>query len=117
VVAEQKDGFFVQFNTIVGLSMDSWYTKDFTDIQIEKYTSDSSNVPATKEFDYSVCYTAVRNWNKPLAYGFSKDVLHLEDKEMIAFGEKSDKSKISSTAKAYCDCPNFLTCMHLSFLA
>ena len=101
--AEQKDGTFIHFNATVGLSKDAWYTKDFTDIQIEKYTSTGPNVRANRKVDYNVCYWAIRNWNKPPTYGFSKDVLYLTEEDHIAFGEQCDQNKIRFKAKVYRD--------------
>jgi hypothetical protein len=75
--AEQKDGTFVHVNSTLGLSKDAWYTKDFTDFHLEKYTTTGAG--SNKKVDYAVCYWAVRNWNKPPTYGFSKDVLFLTD--------------------------------------
>ncbi|KAI9554120.1 hypothetical protein GHT06_019392 [Daphnia sinensis] len=101
IITEQKNGTFIHFNLIAGVSKDAWNTKDFTDIQIEKYTS--GNVPASKKFDYSICYTSNRTWNNPNAYGFSKNVLQLNDEKKIAFGEHCNQSEIRLTAKAYRD--------------
>lgn len=101
IITEQKNGTFIHFNLIAGLSKDAWNTKDFTDIQIEKYTS--GNVPATKEFNYSICYTSNRTWNNPNAYGFSKNVLELNDEKKITFGENCNQSGIRLTTKAYRD--------------
>ena len=99
--AEQKDGTFVHLNSTLGLSKDAWYTKDFTDFHLEKYTTTGAG--SNKKVDYAVCYWAVRNWNKPPTYGFSKDVLFLTDDESIAFGEHCDQSKIRFKAKVYRD--------------
>ena len=104
ITAEQKDGTWIHFNATVGLSKDIWYTKDFTDIQIEKYTTTGpSGIHANKKVDYAVCYTAIRNWNKPPTYGFSKDVLYLTEEDHIAFGEQCDQNKIRFKAKVYRD--------------
>ena len=101
LIAEQKDGTFVHFNSTLGLSKDAWYTKDFTDFHLEKYTTTGAG--SNKKVDYAVCYWAVRSWNKPPTHGFSKDVLYLTDDESIAFGEHCDQSKIRFKAKVYRD--------------
>ena len=103
LISELKDGTFVHFNATMGLSKDTWYTKDFTDIQIEKYSSAGANVRANRKVDYNVCYWAVRDWNKPPAYGFSKDVLHMTEEDTIGFGEHCDQSKVVFKAKVYRD--------------
>lgn len=103
LVAEQKDGTFIFFNATVGLSKNAWFTKDFTDIQIEKYTTSDPSARANKKVDFAVCHTATRNWNKPPTYGFSKDVLYLTEEDQIAFGEQCDQSKIRFKAKVYRD--------------
>ncbi|XP_057375632.1 vitellogenin-2-like [Daphnia carinata] len=103
LVAEQKDGSFIFFNATVGVSKNAWFTKDFTDIQIEKYTTSGPSARANKKVDFALCYTAVRNWNKPPTYGFSKDVLYMTEEDHIAFGEQCDQNKIRFKAKVYRD--------------
>jgi hypothetical protein len=103
LIAEQKDGTFIYFNATVGVAKDAWYTKDFTDIQIEKYTSAGPTVRANKKVDYAICHTATRNWNKPPTYGFSKDVLYMTEEDQIGFGEQCDQSKLRFKAKVYRD--------------
>ena len=101
---EQKDGTWIHFNATMALSKDAWYTKDFTDVKIEKYTSTTPNVrSAPKNVDYAICYWAIRNWNKPAHYGFTKDVLYLTEEDHIAFGESCDHNKIRFKAKVYRD--------------
>ena len=102
--AEQKDGKVISLDATMALSKDSLYTKDFTDVKIEKYTSTSSNArSAPQDVDYALCYSAIRNWNKPANYGFSKDVLYLTEEDHIAFGESCDHNKIRFKAKVYRD--------------
>ena len=103
LTSEMKDGTFVHFNATMGLSKDTWYTKDFTDIQIEKYSSTGANARANRKVDYNVCLNSVRNWNKPPTYGFSKDVLHMTEEDTIGFGEHCDQSKVIFKAKVFRD--------------
>jgi hypothetical protein len=101
---EQKDGSFIHFNSTLALAKDSWYTKDYTDLHVEKYTTTGPSVNANKKVDYALNYVAVRNWNKAPHYGFSKDVLYLTDDETITFGENGDQSsKIRFKAKVIRD--------------
>ena len=106
--SEMKDGTFVHFNATMGLSKDDdWYTKDFYDIQIEKYSSTGpstqQNALTNRKIDYCVCYNSVRNWNNPPIYGFSEDVLYLTEEDTIAFGEQCDQNKIRLKVNAYRD--------------
>ena len=106
--SEMKDGTFVHFNATMGLSKDDdWYTKDFADIQIEKYSSTGpstqQNAITNRKIDYYVCYNSVRNWSNPPIYGFSEDVLYLTEEDTIAFGEQCDQNKIRLKVNAYRD--------------
>jgi hypothetical protein len=96
LTAELKDGSLIQLSSLVGLSKNTRYTKDYIDWLVEYSTSKAGG--ADRKVNYAVCYTAVRKWNSPPNYGFSKDVLEMTEEDSIGFGPQCD-SKAHFTAK------------------
>ena len=96
VNAEQKDGSIVQLTSSLGLSKDTRYTKDYIDWQVEYSTAKAGG--ADKTVHNALCYYAVRKWNSPPNYGFSKDVLEMTEEDDIRFGPQC-QNKARFTAK------------------
>ena len=95
MVAEQKDGTVVQIQSLVGLSRDARYTKDYHDWQVELSTTKPKSA---KKVDYAICYWAVRDWNNAPTFGLSKDVLYMNEVDQIGFGPQCEH-KVKFTAK------------------
>ena len=95
MIAEQKDGTVVQIQSLVGLSRDARYTKDYHDWQVELSTTKLNSV---KKVDYAICYWAVRDWNNAPTFGLSKDVLYMNEVDQIGFGPQCEH-KVKFTAK------------------
>jgi hypothetical protein len=96
LAAEQKDGSVIQLSSVVGLSKDTRYTKDYIDWQVELSSAKAGG--ADKKVNYAICYTAVRKWNSPPNFGFSKNVLEMTEEDNIGFGAQC-QHKVRFTAK------------------
>lgn len=94
-----KDGTAVTLQSVAGISKDAWYTKDFMDWQVEYSVTPASGIKKDK---LAICYWAVRDWNKPSTYGFTKDVLYMNEEDHIGFGPECEH-KVRFTAKLYRD--------------
>ncbi len=95
VVAEQQDGSIILLQSTLGLSRDARYSKDFFDWQTELSTTKPN---AAKKVNYALCYWAVRDWNNAPTYGFSKDILVMNEVDEIGFGPECEQ-KVRFTAK------------------
>ena len=95
VTAEHNDGTVDHFSSKFGISMNTRYTKDFTDWQTEHSTTSPNG---NKKVNSKICYKAVREWNNPPVYGFSKDVLEMTEVDDIGFGPECEH-KVRFTAK------------------
>ena len=93
-----EDGSVVGFNSTLCLARDTWYTKDSTDLKIEKYRKKSGG---KRDLDYALCATSYRNWNAPPTYGFSKEKLYMTDNTHIGFGSTCSESLIHFKAKVF----------------
>ncbi len=98
MTAEWKDGTLVYLNATAGYAKDVSFAKDFTEVRIDTYL-----FGANKKSEFSVCYSANRNWNSPPDHGFSNDVLQMTEDAQISLGEQCDQSKIAIKAKVYRD--------------
>jgi len=100
VQTQRNDGTSTSLVGNLGLSRDAWYTKDFTDMHIQSSTTSASG---EKKADWTACYWAIRDWNKPPAYGFSEDELYLNEEDLLTFGESCNEGKVQFKARAYRD--------------
>ncbi|XP_046638923.1 vitellogenin-like [Daphnia pulicaria] len=95
VTAEGKNGTIDHFSSTVGMAMNTRYTKDCLDWQAEHSTTGPNGY---KKVNSKICYKAVRKWNNPPIYGFSKDVLEMTEEDDIGFGPECER-KVHFTAK------------------
>jgi hypothetical protein len=95
VTAEHQDGTLDHFFSKFGISMNTRYTKDCTEWQTEHSTTSPKGY---SKINSKICYKAVRKWNNPPIYGFSKDVLEMTEEDDIGFGPECEH-KVRFTAK------------------
>lgn len=94
----QEDGSVIGVNTLFRVVRNSWFTKDTTELYIQKF---SRTVYGDSNTDYVLCAISSRNWNNPPPHGFSKEKLYLTDDTRIGFGSSCDQSLIRFKAKIW----------------
>ena len=99
LTSELADGTLINVKSMVGLSMNIRYTKDYHDWQVEYSTTKPGG---EKKMNFAICYWAVRDWNNPPMFGFSKDLLYMNEEDTIGFGPQCEH-KVKFTAKLYRD--------------
>ncbi len=95
LVSTHGDGTVEKFTSTVGMAMNVRYTKDFLDWQVEHSTTKPGQ---SKKVNSAICYFAVRKWNHPPTFGFSKDILEMTEEDRIGFGPNCEH-KVHFTAK------------------
>ena len=99
LTSELADGTLINVKFMVGLSTNIQYTKDYRDWQVEYSTTKPSG---EKKRNFAICYWAVRDWNNPPLFGFSKDLLYINEEDTIGFGPQCEHM-VKFTAKLYRD--------------